>query len=155
VLFNARKFMPKARIEGVFVQEMISSGREVIVGINREPQIGSIVMFGLGGIYVEVMKDVSFRVAPLNEDEARNMIPEVKGYRILSGARGEAPSDTASLTDLLLRVSRLSADFPEILELDLNPVKVFDVGEGFTVVDARMVLDEKLNKGKKQRGNVK
>jgi acetyltransferase len=148
VLFSARKFMPKARIEGVFVQEMISRGREVIVGINREPQIGSIVMFGLGGIYVEVMKDVSFRVAPLNEDEARNMIPEVKGYRILSGARGEAPSDVASLIDLLLRVSRLSADFPEILELDLNPVKVFEAGAGFTVVDARMVLDEKLNKSK-------
>jgi acetyltransferase len=143
ILFNARKFMPKARIEGVSVQEMISGGREVIVGVNREPQIGPMVMFGLGGVYVEVMKDVSFRVAPLNEDEARNMISEVRGFRILSGVRGEKPSDLDCLADVLLRVSRLSADFPQILELDLNPIKVFKEGEGCVVVDARMVLKKK------------
>ena len=142
LIHNARKFMVKARIEGVHVQEMISGGREVIVGITREPQIGSIVMFGLGGIYVEVMGDVSFKVAPLNREEARNMMNEVKGYRLLSGVRGEARADIPCLTELILRVSRLAADHPEILELDLNPVKVFREGEGCIVVDARMVLDE-------------
>ena len=156
LLFNVRKFMPKAQIEGVFVQEMVSGGKEVIVGVMREPQIGSMVMFGLGGIYVEVMKDVSFRVAPLNRDEARKMMGEVKGYRILSGVRGEKPSDISCLEETILRVSRLAADHPEILELDLNPLTVFGEGEGCVVVDARMVLDEEFNTlNKQKRGNVK
>lgn len=156
LLFNARKFMPKAKVEGVFVQEMVSGGKEVIVGVTREPQIGSMVMFGLGGIYVEVMKDVSFRVAPLNRDEARKMMGEVKGYRILSGVRGEKPSDISCLEETILRVSRLAADHPEILELDLNPLTVFGEGEGCIVVDARMVLDEEFNTlNKQKRGNVK
>lgn len=144
ILFNSRKFMPKARIDGVFVQEMVSQGREVIVGVSREPQIGSIVMAGLGGIYVEVLKDVSFRVAPLNVREAKNMVSEVKGFKILSGVRGEKPSDLSALIDVLLRVSRLASDHPEILELDLNPIKIFDEGEGCIVVDARLILAEKV-----------
>ncbi len=140
VIMNARKYMPNANITGVLVQEMVSGGREVIIGMNRDPQVGPLIMFGLGGIYVEMLKDVSFRVGPLNEDEARNMISEIKGYPLLNGVRGEKPLDINSLEDSLLRLSRLTADFPEILELDVNPIKVFEKGNGYLAVDVRIIL---------------
>ena len=128
----------KAEVEGVLIQRMMPPGKEVIVGMKRDPQFGALLMFGMGGIYVEVFKDVSFRIAPIDRDEALEMIREVKAYRILKGVRGEKPSDIESLVDVLLKISKLSLDFDEIVEMDLNPIFVYE--RGCCVVDAKMVL---------------
>ncbi len=128
----------KADVEGVMVQKMMPTGREVIVGMKRDPQFGALIMFGMGGIYVEVFKDVSFRIAPISKSDAYEMIREVKSYGILKGVRGEKPSDIDSLVDVLLRISKLSLDFEEIVEMDLNPIFVY--GKGCCVVDAKIVL---------------
>jgi acetyltransferase len=125
-------------IEGVQIQKMIKEGKEVILGIKYDAQFGHIIMFGFGGIYVELFEDVSFRVLPITEDDARDMIEEVKSSRILKGIRGDKPSDIEFIINSLLKLSQLAIDFPEIKELDINPLKVF--GEGGTVVDARIVL---------------
>lgn len=137
---NVGKFMPDARIQGVMVQEMVSGGREVILGVNRDPQLGPVLMFGLGGIYIEVLKDVSFRIAPINRAEACEMVSEVSAYRLLQGVRGEQPSDIESIVDCLLRLSQLSVDHPQIAEVDVNPLKVFEEGKGCKAVDARIIL---------------
>ncbi len=128
----------KADVEGVMVQKMMPAGREVIVGMKRDPQFGALIMFGMGGIYVEVFKDVSFRIAPISKSDAYEMIKEVKSYKILKGVRGEKPSDIDSLVDVLLRISKLSLDFEEIVEMDLNPIFVYE--KGCCVVDAKIVL---------------
>jgi len=128
----------KADVEGVMVQKMMPMGREVIVGMKRDPQFGPLIMFGMGGIYVEVFKDVSFRIAPLSKEDAYEMVREVKAYRILKGVRGEKPSDIDAVVDVILRVSQLSLDFEEVVEMDLNPVFVYE--KGCCVVDAKMVL---------------
>jgi len=120
------------------IQKMMPLGREVIIGMKRDPQFGALLMFGMGGIYVEVFKDVSFRIAPIDRDEALEMIREVKAYGILKGVRGERPSDIESLVDVLLKISRLSLDFDEIVEMDLNPIFVYE--KGCCVVDAKIVL---------------
>ncbi len=120
------------------VQEQKAAGREVIVGQAAYPGLGSLVMFGLGGVFVEVMKDVVFSLAPLSRAEARGMITGIRGRRILEGVRGEAPADLAAIEDLLCRVSRLAADFPSIAELDLNPVMAYAAGEGAVAVDVRI-----------------
>lgn len=125
------------RIDGVLVQKMITDGKEVIVGMKRDPQFGPLLMFGLGGIYVEVFKDVSFRIAPISKEDAHEMIRDVKAYSILKGVRGEKSSDIDSLVDILLKVSQMSIDFPEILEMDINPVKVFE--KGYYAVDFRII----------------
>ncbi|AAB90033.1 acetate--CoA ligase alpha subunit [Archaeoglobus fulgidus] len=142
ILSNVEGRMPKARIEGVLVQKMVDGGKELIVGMKRDPQFGPMIMFGMGGVYVEVLKDVSFRIAPITRREAHEMVREVKAYRILRGLRGEKPADIDAIADLLLRVSKLSLDHPEVLEMDLNPVKVFE--SGYAVVDFRMVLGEEV-----------
>ena len=142
ILFSVMKFMPDAKIEGILVQKMVTAGKETIVGMNKDPQLGPLVMFGLGGIYVELLKDVSFRIAPVNEVEARRMITETKGYQLLRGVRGEPPSDMNAVEDVIQRVSQLVSDFPEIVELDINPVKVFKEGEGVQCVDARIILSK-------------
>jgi acetyltransferase len=128
----------KADVEGVLVQKMMPKGKETIIGMKRDPQFGSLLMFGLGGIYVEVFRDVSFRIAPISKKDAFDMIKEVKAYRLLRGVRGEKPSDINSLVDVLLRISKLSMDFEEIVEMDLNPVFVYE--SGCCVVDVKMVL---------------
>ncbi len=128
----------KADVEGVLVQKMMPQGREVIVGMKRDPQFGPLVMFGMGGIYVEVFKDVSFRIAPFSKRDAEEMVKEVKAYRILKGVRGERPSDIDSLVDVIVRVSKMCLDIEEIVEMDLNPVFVYE--KGCCVVDAKMVL---------------
>lgn len=128
----------KADVEGVMVQKMMPLGREVIVGMKRDPQFGPLIMFGMGGIYVEVFKDVSFRIAPIDRNEALDMIREVKAYSILKGVRGERPSDIDALVDVIVRISKLSLDFDEIVEMDLNPVFVYE--KGCCVVDAKVVL---------------
>ncbi len=128
----------KADVEGVLIQKMMPKGREVIVGMKRDPQFGPLLMFGMGGIYVEVFKDVSFRIAPIGREDALEMVKEVKAYGILKGVRGERSSDINAIVDVILRVAKLSVDCEEIVEMDLNPVFVYE--RGCCVVDAKMVL---------------
>ncbi len=136
---NARKYRPDAEILGVLVAPMLKPGREVIIGVTEDPQFGHAIMFGLGGIFVEVLKDVTFRIVPITERDARRMIKEIKSYPILAGARGEAPADIDALVELLLKVSELVDDLREyIKEMDLNPVFVYE--KGAVIVDARIIL---------------
>ena len=123
---------------GILVQKMISQGREVILGAKRDPSFGPVVLFGLGGIYVEVFKETSLRVAPINRSEAEEMISELKTSSILKGVRGARPLDIEALVENLLRLSQLMMDFPEIEGIDINPVKVLE--KGAIAVDARIVL---------------
>jgi len=139
---SARRMVPSAWVAGVSVQEMVTGGREVILGMSRDPQFGPLLMFGLGGINVEVLKDVSFRVAPLSRRDAVEMIREIRAYPLLSSFRGSAPSDEGGIVDGLLRISRLSMDVPEIQELDLNPVLVMTKGRGIQAIDCRMTIAE-------------
>ena len=139
---QSRQYSPHAAILGVFVQEMVKGGKEVIIGMSKDVQFGPLIMFGLGGIYVEVLKDVSFRIAPLRVDDADQMIREIKAYPLLRGARGEKPADTAALRECLLRLSQLVTDNPEILELDINPLIVKAEGEGAVAADVRITLEE-------------
>jgi acetyltransferase len=127
-----------ARNGGALVSAMAPPGQEIIIGVTKDLQFGHAVMFGLGGIMVEVMKDVSFRIVPLTEKDAEEMISEIRGARVLEGIRGREPADVAAVRDLLLRVSELVTSHPEIDEMDLNPVIVH--GKGLTVADSRVVL---------------
>lgn len=141
ILDNARRYAPEARINGVLIQEMISGGVEVIVGMNRDPQFGPVVMFGLGGIFVEILKDVSLRVAPVDKSEALSMIEQIRGYGVLAGARGRARADIEALADTLVRVSRMAlAMGPRLSELDINPLIVLPEGQGVRVADALAIL---------------
>jgi acetyltransferase len=139
---SVRRMVPSAWIAGVSVQEMVIGGRELILGMSRDPQFGPLVMFGLGGINVEVLKDVSFRVAPVSRRDAVEMVREIRAYPLLSSFRGSAPSDEGGIVDGLLRISRLSLDLPEIQELDLNPVMVMPKGRGIRAIDCRMTIAE-------------
>ncbi len=126
---NAERFAPGAELQGMLVQEMLGEGVEVIIGTTRDPVFGQVVMFGLGGIFVEALRDVSFRIAPLSRRDAREMIEEIKGYRVLQGIRGREPADVDAIVDAILRVSRLVEDHhDEIEELDINPLRVFPTG---------------------------
>ena len=138
VVANAKKAAPDATIEGVAVQRMERQGTEVIIGMTTDPQFGPVMMFGLGGVMVEILKDVAFRVVPINERYARRMIHEIKGYPVLEGFRGSEPADVGKLQELLLKVSSFIEAHPEVAELDLNPV--FAYKDGAIAVDARVVL---------------
>ena len=138
IISKAIKYNKKAKISGVIVYPMAPQGTEIIIGMTKDPSFGPVIMFGLGGIFVEVLKDVSFRIIPLEERDAQEMIAEIKGYKILKGARGEAPKDIEAIKNLLMKVSKLTMENPEIKEIDLNPVFVFE--KGLQVVDARMIL---------------
>lgn len=140
LVYRATRFMPEARIWGCLIQQMITGGREVIIGMNRDPQFGPLLMFGLGGIYVEVLKDVSFRIAPISRREAEEMIAEIRSYNLLKGVRGQKPADMEAMVDTLLRVSQLVTDFPEVVEMDINPLMVLDSGQGAYAVDMRLVI---------------
>lgn len=129
---------PDASIEGVAVQTMAPAGTEVIVGMSKDSQFGPVMMFGLGGIFVEVLKDVAFRIVPLEPKDAREMVREIKGYPVLEGVRGQPPADLAALEKLILQVSAFVEAHPEIEELDLNPV--FAYPDGVLAVDARIVV---------------
>lgn len=142
VTANARKFFPQADIWGVLVQEMLPPSRELILGMNRDSQFGPLLMTGLGGIYVEVLKDVSFRLAPVSEEDAMDMLRELKSYWLLLGARGEPSADIDAVIESVLRISQLVTDFPEINELDINPLRVMEEGKGCLAADARIVLEE-------------
>ncbi len=143
MMLRAKRLMPHADLRGVSVQQMVRTGREVIVGSTRDPQFGPLVMFGLGGIYVEVLKDVAFRVAPFGEKHARRMIEEIRTAALLKGARGEKPADIDALVHVLLTISKLVTDFPEIVEMDINPLKVGEPGAGAVAVDARIIIAER------------
>ena len=142
VTANARKFFPRADIWGVLVQEMLPPSRELILGMNRDSQFGPLLMTGLGGVYVEILKDVSFRLAPVSEEDVMDMLRELKSYWLLRGTRGEAPADIDAVIESVLRISQLVTDFPEINELDINPLRVLDDGNGCLAADARIVLEE-------------
>ena len=139
---RARRSVRNANIWGVSVQEMVDIDKEVILGMMHDPQFGPLVMFGLGGIYVEVLKDVSFRVAPLSEADARAMVESIRSYALLRGVRGEPPVNIDSIVDGLLKLSQLVTDFPEIVELDINPLAVFPEGRDPVAIDARITISE-------------
>ena len=125
-------------MDGVLVQRMIRGGVEVMAGVTQDPLFGPLVAFGLGGIHVEVLADVCFRVAPLTDRDAAEMVHDIRGYRLLEGYRGHPPADVAAIEEALLRVSRLAEEVAEIAEIDLNPVIAFPPGEGCSVADARI-----------------
>lgn len=139
IVANAKKYNPKANIVGVLIQEMAPAGTEVIVGAIKDPQFGQTVMFGLGGIFVELLKDVNFKVAPITTDEAKEMITGLKAYPLLKGYRNTPASDIDALAKILVNVSKLVMDYPEIKELDLNPVMAY--AKGAATVDARIILE--------------
>ncbi len=137
---NIPKKEPDATLEGVQLQKMLSGGKEVIIGMVQDPTFGPMMMFGLGGIYVEILKDVKFAIAPVNEEEAREMIAGIKTHELLEGTRGDKPMDTEAIADIILRISQLVTDFPEINEFEINPLMVFE--EGALAVDMRLMLKE-------------
>ncbi|MBI3937295.1 MAG: acetate--CoA ligase family protein [Betaproteobacteria bacterium] len=137
VLSNARAYEKGARIEGVLVQEMVKEGLEAILGVTNDRLFGPAVMFGLGGIFAEVLKDVSFRLAPVTRSVALDMIREIKGYPVLAGARGRRPADIEALAEAIVRLSALAVDLErDLAELDVNPLFVFPEGEGVKAGDA-------------------
>jgi len=140
ILKAIKKQYPEAKIQGVSVQKMARPGVEVIIGMSKDAQFGPVIMFGLGGILVEVLKDVSFRIVPLERRDAREMIREIKGYPLLEGYRGQEVVDVSHLEELLLKVSDFVEQNPEVKELDLNPI--FAYSDGAVAVDARVVLEE-------------
>lgn len=142
IMKNAHLYRHDARVNGVLVQEMLPAGVEVIVGVNRDPLFGATVLFGLGGIFVEALEDVSLRVAPLSRRDACEMVEEIAGSNILKGLRGRPPADTDALVEVILRVGRLALDFPEIKEMDINPLVVYEKGKGVRAADALVVLGE-------------
>jgi acetyltransferase len=137
---NVKAAMPDAQVTGLYVIKMIKGAEEIILGIKRDPSFGPVLLFGLGGIFVEVFKDVSFGIAPLSREEATHMLEQTKAYRILKGTRGRNPRDLDSIVDALLRLGRMAIDFPEIEELDINPLFVLNEGHGSVIGDARMIL---------------
>ncbi|MGF1504725.1 MAG: acetate--CoA ligase family protein [Anaerolineae bacterium] len=140
--YRASRYVPGARIWGCLVQEMSPKGLEVLVGMNRDPQFGPLVTFALGGIYVEVLKDATFRIAPFSRDEAWQMLDEIRARDLLEGVRGEPPVDQEAIVETLMQVGQLVQDFPEIVELDINPLMVFEKGQGALAIDMRLVLDD-------------
>ncbi len=140
ILQNAKTYKPDANIKGVLVQEMVGSGKEIILGAKQDPIFGPLVMFGLGGIYVEILRDVVFRLAPIDEHEASQMVHSIKTLKLLKGVRGEKPSDLGAIVDSLQRLSQLVTEFPEIEEFDINPLLVLQEGKGVRTVDVRISL---------------
>jgi len=140
IMASCHAKFPQAAIEGVTVQNMARPGLEVIIGMATDPQFGPVIMFGLGGVWVEVLKDVSFKIVPLTKADAANAVREIRAARLLEGFRGSKPVDTSALEDILLRVSEFVAQTPQVKEMDLNPV--FAYPDGAVAVDARVILGE-------------
>jgi acyl-CoA synthetase (NDP forming) len=139
IVASAKQHVKDATIDGVAVQRMEKQGIEVIVGVTKDPQFGPVLMFGLGGVLVEVLKDVAFRIIPIEQRDARQMVEEIKGYPVLQGYRGQDPASLDALHALLLTVSAFIDAHPEVAELDLNPV--FAYKDGAIAVDARIVIE--------------
>ncbi len=154
ILGNAREHRPDARLEGVLISPMITGGVETIMGVMRDPTFGPVVMFGLGGIFVEVLKDVTFRVAPFDLDEAHRMIREIRGYALLEGVRGAAPSDVGALAKMLSDLSRFAAANADVIDsIDLNPVLAMPKGRGALALDALLVFrDDAGSASERQSG---
>jgi acyl-CoA synthetase (NDP forming) len=140
MLARIHKAYPQVAIDGVLVQPMITGGRELILGGRQDPQFGPVVLVGLGGIFVEIFEEVVVRVAPISPAVAREMIDSLRGAAILKGARGHQPADIDALAQALLRLSQLLVDFPQIKEVDINPLRLFGQGEGCSALDARIIL---------------
>ena len=140
ILAAVKQKHPQAVIQGVSVQKMARPGVEVIIGMTKDAQFGPVLMFGLGGILVEILKDVSFRIVPLTKRDAGEMVREIKGYPLLEGYRGQEPVDVSKLEELLLKVSDFVEQNPEVKEIDLNPI--FAYSDGAVAVDARVILEE-------------
>jgi acyl-CoA synthetase (NDP forming) len=136
---SVKQHLPEARIEGVVLQKMAESGLEVIVGAKLDPQFGHVIMFGLGGIFVEICRDVSFRVTPVDREMAREMILEIKGSPIIEGARGREPADIEAIIDVITALSDMLEKNPDITEIDINPLIVYS--RGSVAVDARMLTE--------------
>ncbi|MFX1445542.1 MAG: acetate--CoA ligase family protein [Promethearchaeota archaeon] len=143
IISNGKKYNPNARIIGINVQKMAKKGiAEIIIGGVRDKNFGPVLMFGFGGIFVEIFKDVSYRVCPITKDEAKRMIHSIKAFPLLDGYRGQSKGDIELLIDTILKCCSLLIENHEIVELDLNPVIVFETGKGILVVDARIILNE-------------
>lgn len=142
MMLRIKRKMPDAELRGVVIEKMVTSGREVILGMKKDPQFGPMLMFGLGGIFVEVLKDVTFSLAPITAEEAFQMIEQTKTYKLLTGVRGHASVDIPAIVENIQRMSQLVMDFGEIEEIDINPLKVGDEGMGATVVDARIIISK-------------
>ncbi len=140
IMENVRLKAPNARVAGILIQEMVPSALEVIVGGTRDPTFGPVVMFGLGGIFVEILKDVSFRIAPVTRYDAISMIEEIKASKILDGYRGMPPRDKDALVDIIIKLSKLMEEVKEITDVDLNPIMSFEKGKGAKVADARILI---------------
>ncbi|MFC1952438.1 acetate--CoA ligase family protein [Chloroflexota bacterium] len=140
ILTSVRQKHPQAKIQGVSVQNMARPGVEVIIGMSKDAQFGPVLMFGLGGVLVEILKDVSFRIVPLTTRDAREMIREIKGYPLLEGYRGQEAVDVSTLEDWLVKLSDFAEQNHEVKEIDLNPV--FAYSQGAVAVDARVILEE-------------
>jgi acetyltransferase len=140
IMQRVKQRAPKANIHGIYVEKMGGKGQEVIIGMTRDPQFGPLLMFGLGGIFVEVMKDVSFAIAPITPEEAMEMLKSTRSYALLEGARGQAPVDLNAIATGLQRIGQLAVDYPQIRELDINPFIVGEVGASGYAADARMTL---------------
>ena len=140
ITYRAQRYLPEARLWGCLVQKMVPQGLEILIGMNRDPQFGPLVTFGLGGIYVEILKDVTFRVAPFSRQEAQAMLSEIRTRALLDGVRGNPPVDKQALLEALLRIGQLVTDFPEIAELDINPFMVYEEGQGGIALDMRLIL---------------
>lgn len=143
VMANAKKYDPNARINGVLIQEMVMGGTEVIIGLKHDPQFGPTIMFGLGGIFVEILKDVAIRVAPITRGDALEMIQQIKSYKILAGARGRQKADIEAVADVLVRISKMATQLEGFIsELDINPLLVLPEGDGVRVADALVIQTE-------------
>ncbi len=141
IVANVTKYVPNAIIRGVEVQKMVETGKEMIIGVHRDPQFGPLIMFGLGGIYVNFLRDVSFRLAPLTRRAAVEMVEETRAFTLLRGIRGEEPSDVESIVNVILRVAQLATDFPDVNELDINPLLVYPVGKGSIALDVKITIN--------------
>jgi len=137
---HVKNIMPAAHIYGVLIQEMVPTGKEIIIGITKDPQFGHMIMFGLGGIYVEVLKDISFRIVPLSREDAHEMIRETKTFPLLRGVRGETEADIEAIEKSLLVLSQMAMDFPQLIEADINPLLVRKRGQGVVAIDARFTI---------------
>ena len=140
IVTRARAYKPDAVIEGVLVQKMAPKGTEIILGLNRYPVFGPLLMYGIGGIFVEVFQDVTFRLAPIGRNEARRMVRQIKGYKLLQGFRNVPKGDIEQVEKCLVGLSNLALNHPEIVELDINPLLVHPEGQSATAADCRMIL---------------
>lgn len=140
IIYNVRKNKPEAKINGMLLCKQAPKGVEVIVGMNRDPQFGPTVMFGLGGIFTEILKDVAFRVCPVERTDVEEMLTEIEGIKMLQGYRGQPSYDVNTIIDIIMEISRLALDYPVIKEIDLNPIIVYE--KDALVVDAKIFLDK-------------